>query len=179
MIEDDSALRFCGNLRRCGKGHGFLGLHQRVDSLDRRERGLERGVLGGDFAQRHEELLGVLNEGDQSAEGDRAANHAAASDPDNYSDSDCADCLDRGELARFIDVAHHLRVAGADVERVEFAAAFTLAGEKLHDIHAGERFGKVGVERGETIANLAIDDTRLSGEKINDEYERRNRAQRP
>ena len=76
-----------------------------------------------------------------------------------------------------VNVGHHLHVARTQVERVELAAAFAFAREELHDHHAGQRFRQVRVQRGETIAYLAVHDARSGTQEINYQRQRRNRAQ--
>src|SRR5208282_1192325 len=177
-IEHDRPARDCRPLRIRRNRKHLLAFHQGVDFLDRRERRLERAVLGRDLAQRQEKLLSVLDERDQRAQRHQVPNHAAAADPQDNRHRDRTERLHRRELAGFVNVGHHLHVARTPVERVEFAAAFAFAREELHYHHAGQRFGQVGVQGGETVAYLAVHDARSGTQKVNDQRQRWNRAQR-
>ena len=82
----------------------------------------------------------------------------AAADPQDDADGNGADRLDGGEQPGFINVGHHLGITGFAVEHVEFAAGFVLAGEELDDRDPADRLGKIGVQRREPVADLAVND---------------------
>ena len=181
MVEDDRAASDRSTRsrhRRAGdRGRRF---HQGFEPLDRRERRLQRGVLRGDVAQRREEHLRVLDEGDQRAE--LTSDECSSSPPPIHRMIATVNELSAstdGEMCRFVDVRHHCDVAAVAIEFVEFAAAFAFAREELDHRHAAQRLGEVGVEGREPFANLAIDRARPYAEEVDDQRQRRNRAERP
>src|SRR5713101_9636877 len=176
MVERNSA----GAVRDTA-GHGWARdrgprFHQRLDSFDRGERGLERRILARDVAQRREETLRIIDKGDERAKPDQVVHHFAAPDPDNDRDGNRAHRFDGRVKRAVVYVGGPLDVAALLVQIVKFPLALALAREELDDRHSAQCFGEVGVECGEAFADVAINHPNPHAEKIDEDQKRRNRA---
>src|SRR5207244_10433993 len=112
--------------------------------------------LGAEIADRQEKTIGVLQEGHQRPERQRAANDAPATEPHQQPDRDRAERLDRGIEGRLEDRRAEERLTIVGVERTEPIALVGFAREKLNDRHSLQRLLKESVEAGEALPDEAV-----------------------
>ncbi len=139
----------------------------RALQLGRRIQQLEDAFAGGHrrlqdvvfFAQvldGAEEALGILDKGDQHADGDRVAQHAIPAQPDHQRDGHRAQQLHRRVVERIgqdgVFEGHHV----LPVDRFELLVGALLAVEQLHHAHAAYMLLGGGVDAGDGGADAPV-----------------------
>src|SRR5439155_14310564 len=120
---------------RAGGADRGLGVEQAEDALGGHHGSLHNRVLGDEIADGEEEAIRVLEEGDETTEGERAPGHLAAPVPEQQRDRRRADCLHRRVERGVVEGRAELTTAEVGVEPREERPLPGLAGEELDDAH--------------------------------------------
>ena len=162
--------------RRWRAGDCRRGVEQLEHALGRRHGRLHHGVLRGEVPQRHEELVDVLDERDQRAEGQGCPENLTAAVPDDEGERNAADRLHQRVQCRFVDVGPVIGLAVQIVVVVELAKGLRLAHEQLDHHHPRDRLLQVGVQPGDALADQPITVPRLEAEEVDrHQHERQQR----
>ncbi len=151
-----------------GRGDVGGGVEEFEDALGGGHGGLEDVVLLAQVHDGAEETLGVLDEGDEDAEGDGAVEGGQTAAPDDKGDGDRGEELDGGVVEGVGEdgVFEGVHVLPVDGGEVVVGARFAV--EELDDAHAGDVLLHVGVDVGDGGADAAVGVADVAAEDAGD-----------
>ena len=144
------------------------GVKQLEDPLAGSHRGLQDVVFLAQVLDGPEEALGILDEGDQHADGDCVAQHPKPAQPDHQGDGHGAQQLNRGVIER---IGHDGVFEGdhvLPVDGFELLVGALLAVEQLHHAHSAYMLLGGGVDAGDGGADAPVGVAHMFAEDAGD-----------
>ncbi len=153
------------------------GVEQLEDPLRRGHGGLQDGVFLAEVRDRPEEAVGILDEGHQRPQRERARKHLEPSVPDDQTHGQRADDLEQGEEEGVIEDGLEVGVEVVAVDGGEAPVLLPLLSEDLDDGGAGDVLLEERVDAGDGGAHPPVGIAHLDLEQEGDRHEQREDAE--